>query len=490
MKFSISILTFMLSLAANDLSASLKEYVIKGELINFSTEQLEGLEITAHKVLPSGQKTEKVFVGKDGSFQITGVKYLDLNQIWLSIGDFYYGEILVSKELGIQIDVERLSDHKLRFYGEGIVFSGIDAQATIMANQWILHERGKQLNLSRKIQMNSGSELSLQNKVDTLIAIFEEYDRLKLEFMANHSTEVTWIVEDKVRSEYFNQLFLLSLYHKTDWDLYAQAIRHQPRIMGNAGNLFYRYQGYFLKQTEIGKNIDELYQNMKEHLLKIDSSNRNYVILASIPDDLNSKGDYLEHFLPLTTEKWAKDYLRKMLVATQNQIEEINKELAQSRELSLSSELGRPHKEFPFGAETYISEEEDVVSFLASLQQKFKGKTLIVDIWATWCMPCIGDMKDSKPIKEQLVENNIEVVYVCTDQGSSLDTWSRRIAETKTSGTHIFINNGLTTSLMQEFDLSGYPSYLVFDREGNYHKGLIQRIGSIDIESLEQQLDK
>ena len=488
MKLGNYIWILFLSLSAQDISASLAEYVIRGELINYTKEQIEDLEIAAHKVLPSGQKTEKVFVSEDGSFQITGVKYLDLNQIWLSIGDFYYGEILVSKELGIQIDVDKLSDHKVRFYGEGVSFSGTDAEATIIANQWTLHERGNQLNLNRQMQNSSSSELPLQDKVDTLREVFLEYDRLKSEFMDNHQSEVIWIVEDKLKSEYFNELFLLSLYHKTDWDLYTQAISHQPRIMGNAGNLFYLYQGYFLKQTEIGKNIDELYQNMIENLLKINSSNRNYVILASIPDDLNSRKKYLDMFLPLTTEKWAEEYLQNVLISTQTQIEEINNNLAKSRELSVNSEIGRSHKEFPFGAQTYISEEEDVVSFLAGLQQKFKGKILIVDIWATWCMPCIGDMKDSKAIKEQLVEHNIEVVYVCTDQGSSVETWNRRIAETKARGTHIYINNELTTSLMQEFDLSGYPSYLVFDKEGIYHKGLVQRISNIDIKHLEKEV--
>ena len=41
---------------------------------------------------------------------------------------------------------------------------------------------------------------------------------------------------------------------------------------------------------------------------------------------------------------------------------------------------------------------------------------------------------------------------------------------------------------MSEFNLSGYPSYLLFDAEGKYHKGAVNGISRIDFDKLEDLL--
>jgi len=468
--------------------AQLEKYTIRGELINHTPEQIADIQIVAHKVLPSGQQSENVFISEAGKFQITGQNYLDLSQIWLSVEDLYHGELLVSKELNVTLDIGKLSDHEVKFYGDGIEFEGKDADATLFANQWILFEREAQLKLDRRIQANFAPDPPIKEKEDTLSQIFQELKLLRSTFLQNQPKRLAWIVDDKISSNYFSQRFLMSLVYDTDWEFYVEALKHKPRVFGNSGFLFYLYQSYFLKESEIGKNVSELDSILQINLKKIDPINSDYVVLSAIPDDLKFRIKYLETFLPLINQPWAREYMTHSLNSSQTQVAEINKQLSETQDFDGKDDIGKPHKKFSFGAQTYVSEETDDLAFLRSIQSRFEGQAIIVDIWSTWCAPCIKDMKQSREVKKELADAPVEIVYLCTEQGGSIEKWQQRIAETECTGTHIFINNKLTTALMERFELAGYPSYLFFDKDRKYRKGLFQRITGIDVGQLEELL--
>ncbi len=48
---------------------------------------------------------------------------------------------------------------------------------------------------------------------------------------------------------------------------------------------------------------------------------------------------------------------------------------------------------------------------------KFKGKTVFLNIWATWCGPCVGEMPSIAKLARnpRLQDKNIEFVCVSTD---------------------------------------------------------------------------
>lgn len=55
---------------------------------------------------------------------------------------------------------------------------------------------------------------------------------------------------------------------------------------------------------------------------------------------------------------------------------------------------------------------------------KYKGKTLLLDFWNTWCMPCRAAMSAIRPLKEQLTD----VVYVyIADASSPVGKWGEMI---------------------------------------------------------------
>jgi len=95
--------------------------------------------------------------------------------------------------------------------------------------------------------------------------------------------------------------------------------------------------------------------------------------------------------------------------------------------------------------------------------ENFKGKPILVDIWATWCVPCMGAMETIKPLKKELA-GKVTFVYV-TSESSPKDKWNTIIQ--LIDGEHFYINFPQYRALIEQFKISGIPAYILVDKDGN-----------------------
>lgn len=92
---------------------------------------------------------------------------------------------------------------------------------------------------------------------------------------------------------------------------------------------------------------------------------------------------------------------------------------------------------------------------------KYKGKTLLLDFWNTWCMPCRAAMSAIRPLKEQLTD----VVYVyIADASSPVGKWGEMIKTI--SGVHVRLTEEQADALSELYHFSGIPTYFVVNKEG------------------------
>lgn len=92
---------------------------------------------------------------------------------------------------------------------------------------------------------------------------------------------------------------------------------------------------------------------------------------------------------------------------------------------------------------------------------KYKGKTLLLDFWNTWCMPCRAAMSAIRPLKEQLTD----VVYVyIADASSPVGKWGEMIKTI--SGVHVRLTEEQADALSDLYHFSGIPTYFVVNKEG------------------------
>jgi len=120
-----------------------------------------------------------------------------------------------------------------------------------------------------------------------------------------------------------------------------------------------------------------------------------------------------------------------------------------------------------------------------TIMEKYKGKVVFVDFWATWCGPCRSGMEKMKPLKEELKNEDIEFVYI-TNHSSPVDKWNLLIPDIK--GEHYRVTQDEWNFFSSRFNISGIPHYLLVDENGKVVEDKIYFASSND--SLKRMLEK
>jgi thiol-disulfide isomerase/thioredoxin len=98
-----------------------------------------------------------------------------------------------------------------------------------------------------------------------------------------------------------------------------------------------------------------------------------------------------------------------------------------------------------------------------AMLEKFKGKVVFVDFWATWCGPCRSGIERIKPLKEEMEGKDIVFLYI-TGPSSPEGTWNNMIPDIK--GEHYRVNADEWNTICGKFNISGIPHYALVDKNG------------------------
>jgi thiol-disulfide isomerase/thioredoxin len=94
----------------------------------------------------------------------------------------------------------------------------------------------------------------------------------------------------------------------------------------------------------------------------------------------------------------------------------------------------------------------------------FSGKVVVLNIWATWCVPCRKEMPALDRLQATLGGSDFEVVPVSVDRGG-IDAVNKFYAETGLSYLEKYIDS--SGQLLRSLGAVGLPTTLIIDRSGN-----------------------
>lgn len=98
----------------------------------------------------------------------------------------------------------------------------------------------------------------------------------------------------------------------------------------------------------------------------------------------------------------------------------------------------------------------------------FKGKVIVVDIWATWCCSCIEKIPKFIQLKDEFRENkNIIFLTISIDRKSARDRWLKAIKENNmTEMLNLIPASPENSRFETEYHVVGVPRYFIIDKKG------------------------
>jgi thiol-disulfide isomerase/thioredoxin len=112
--------------------------------------------------------------------------------------------------------------------------------------------------------------------------------------------------------------------------------------------------------------------------------------------------------------------------------------------------------------DTFITLKGDSIQFRDILEEH-KGKTLVLDVWASWCSDCIKGM----PKVKVLQGNFKDATYIFLSLDKSQESWKKGIQKYNVLGKHYFMQSDWKGPFGSFIELDWIPRYMVVDPEGN-----------------------
>jgi thiol-disulfide isomerase/thioredoxin len=90
------------------------------------------------------------------------------------------------------------------------------------------------------------------------------------------------------------------------------------------------------------------------------------------------------------------------------------------------------------------------------------GKVVLIDVWATWCKPCLDELPALEALEKAFEGKNVTFISLSIDTDKA--KWKQMVESKKMSGLHLFSNR--KGPIAEDYELETVPRYILFDKNG------------------------
>ncbi len=115
---------------------------------------------------------------------------------------------------------------------------------------------------------------------------------------------------------------------------------------------------------------------------------------------------------------------------------------------------GKPAPNFNYATVT-----EDTLSM-----DDFIGKYVYIDVWATWCGPCLQELPHLEKLQEEFKDKNVTFMSISID--NTPEPWKKMVEEKEMKGVQLYADGAWKSTLVKDYMINGIPRFILVDRAG------------------------
>jgi len=118
-----------------------------------------------------------------------------------------------------------------------------------------------------------------------------------------------------------------------------------------------------------------------------------------------------------------------------------------------------------------------------------KGKYVYIDVWATWCGPCVREIPALKALEQKFHDKNIEFVSISIDVEKNYNKWKNMITARDLRGVQLLADKGWQSSFVKDYGIKGIPRFILLDPEGKIINANAPRPSNPNLTTLLESLE-
>ena len=110
----------------------------------------------------------------------------------------------------------------------------------------------------------------------------------------------------------------------------------------------------------------------------------------------------------------------------------------------------------------------DSVRSFKEITDRYAGKVIFIDIWATWCGPCKKEMPAMKALEAEYKDNkDIVFMGISVDASKNIQKWKDFVIKEQLPGVQLFAGDMAGPALSKPYKITGIPRFMLVGKDGS-----------------------